>query len=102
MPFPVFWTGLETRLSHSFQIEKNIKKKFLKHYFWPRAMAHTVQKIALSNSMMFEKKRKEKEIKDEEERIKEKIMTVNNFWQIVMDYFERNHWFCNSKLKEIQ
>ena len=29
-------------------------------------MAHTVQKIALSNSMMFEKKRKEKEIKDEE------------------------------------
>ena len=42
-------------------------------------MAHTVQKIALSNSMMFEKKRKEKEIKDEEERIKEKIMTVNNF-----------------------
>ena len=41
-------------------------------------MAHAVQGLALSNSMMFEKNRKEKEIKDGKERIKEEIKTVNN------------------------
>ena len=42
-----------------YEIEKEIKKKFLKHYFWPRAMAHAVQVLALSNTMMFENNRKE-------------------------------------------
>ena len=35
-------------------------------------MAHAVQEIALSNSMMFEKNRKEKEIKDGKKRIERK------------------------------
>ena len=61
-PSVLNWTWNKTE---SFIIKlKKKQKKFLNHYFWPQAIAHAVQGLALSNSSMIKKNRKGNEIKD--------------------------------------